>query len=152
MMEPHDGHDAARSDDAALVGKLLEAIPDLTVSYNEQLANNDELLPYVYLPDAVRALESQLNEGTLSAEDCGRLSIILEDALRSGGSARNLALLGLTGEIANSHVMSRMRHRRSLLDAIRGTLGERTKHAIAETLDSPSNAALLKASRRDSNA
>lgn len=133
-MSPADWHDNPRSADAALVANVLKAIPELADSYKDHLDDNGELLPYVYLPDAVRALEVQLQEGKLTVDSCAKLAEVMEQALSEGGSVQNLALIGLTDEIAYSHITSRRNAQRSLLDLMRNVLGERTKRAISETL------------------
>ena len=128
------------------MAEVLEAVPELVDSYNEHLNDNGELLPYVYLPDAVRTLELKLAEGKRSIDACTRLAWVIENALVSGGAARNLALLGLTDEIASAYVMSRMRGQPSLLDFMHSVLSDRAKRVIRENLDSPTASALLRAS------
>lgn len=125
---------SSRSGDDAFVARVLDAAPTLADSYREHLSDNGELLPYVYLPDAVRALELQMREGELDQETCSRFAAVIEAGLAEGGSVRNLVLLGLIDEIASCHGMSVTRSEPSLLNFMRNVFGARTADAIAETL------------------
>ena len=78
--------------------RLLEAVPELADSYAEHLSDNDELLPYHYLPDAVRALELMMHEGRLHRNARVKVAEVIEAALAEESSVRNLALLGLVEE------------------------------------------------------
>ena len=121
-------------DEVELVVRLLDAVPELADSYHEHLLDNDELLPYHYLPDAVRALELMMHQGRLTEETRSQVAALIEAALEEGGSIRNLALLGLVEEIANAHVMSVIRSYPSLLECMRDAFGPLTKEALSDDL------------------
>lgn len=124
--------------DAALVQRIVEAAPELVDSYTEYWADHNELLPYIYLPNAIRAFAARMRAGELTVNSCTNLAQVIEEALAEGGSVRNLALLGLIEEIAADHLMSRLHGQESLLDFMRDTLGDLTREAISKDLaDSP---------------
>ncbi len=121
-----------KTEDEAFVATLLSAVPELTRSYEEHLRDNDELLPYVYLPDAVRELEHLMLHDRLNADTCQRFAQITEEGLLRGGRVRNLTLIGIIEELASLHKQARDRDRRDLLHIMGGVLGARTREAIKE--------------------
>ncbi|HVR45252.1 MAG TPA: hypothetical protein VMT95_01235 [Candidatus Binatia bacterium] len=148
-MKRIDWHDDPRGEDAALVARVVQAVPELSAAYREHLDDNyQQLLPYMFLPDAVRTLQAQMMEGKLNKDACVRLGRVIEDALAQGGSVRNLALLGLTGEIAEAYLSSRMRGQPSLLEFMRDALGGHAKEAIRQELDTPTSRSILKATEQ----
>jgi hypothetical protein len=59
-----------------IVAKLLADLPELRASYEEHVANNDELLPYAYLPDAVRDVQNKMRSGLLTPKFLDRTAAV----------------------------------------------------------------------------
>jgi hypothetical protein len=105
-----------------VVAKLIEAVPELEASYKEHLTDNDELLPYVYLPDAVRDLVCQMHSKMLSDDVYDRLANAIENVLTSDPEAHDLITLGLLDEMRESELWTEVHDR----------LGPRTLGAATE--------------------
>lgn len=71
-------------DEAAFVERLLSAVPRLTGAYKSHVADNDGLLPHVFMGDVTRyaiAESKNPNSSTLAP-----LLAFLEDELNAGGA------------------------------------------------------------------
>jgi hypothetical protein len=104
----------------SIVRTLVDELPELRASYQEHMSEREGLLPYVYLPDAVRDLEAKAKAGRLPEDFVDRLATALETMLLSDPGSHNLITLGLLEELINTELWSRLKDH----------LGPRTLHAI----------------------
>lgn len=86
--------------------RLVEQVPDLRESFDSHLAERGgELVPYTYLPDAVRDLAAKSIEGALRPDTLAKLGAGIEDLLRmEHPEVRNLVGLALIEELANNAI------------------------------------------------
>ncbi|HZY96097.1 MAG TPA: hypothetical protein VFE35_03250 [Candidatus Cybelea sp.] len=94
--------------------KFTEELPELEVAYKEHLTDyEDEPLPYIFFPDAVRDVLRQMRCGTLTDSFYKRLGTRIENELPSLRSddpdTYDLIVLGLLTEIHNSDLWKPMR-------------------------------------------
>lgn len=105
-----------------MVANFIAAIPEIRPSYDEHIADNDELLPYDYLPNAIRALSQLAQGGQLNDDVYDRLADLMESTLRSEPDAIDLIALGVLEELRDSSLWQRIKDR----------LGPRTLHALED--------------------
>jgi hypothetical protein len=108
----------------AIVSTLLRAMPELEPSYREHLTDNRELLPYVFLPDAVRDAQRQMDSKMFPSDFFDRFAKAIEDALESDPESHDLIAIGLLEELKASP---------RLWEVMRNKLGRRTTEVLNET-------------------
>jgi hypothetical protein len=95
--------------DRALVKDLLERLPELKSSLDQHLAENDELLPYVFLPAAVLYLSERMLQGGLKDETLDRFADFINGAVAlKQTSSDDLVCIAVLVEIYGSVIWPRM--------------------------------------------
>ena len=111
-----------RQDQNRVVAKLLDALPELRPAYMQHIADNAEPLPYVFLADAVRYIEHELDCRNLPEHFLDRFAQAIEDALESDPDSHDLIGIGILEAIKSSTLWEKMSNR----------LGKRSLDVVSE--------------------
>jgi hypothetical protein len=95
----------------ALITRLLTEVPALKPLYDEHFALNEELLPYVFLPDLTRFVMDALVSGDGSQRcDAARVIDVLDEAMASSNEAVvNLVAVGFVESLLGEEALDRVR-------------------------------------------
>jgi hypothetical protein len=86
----------------AIVSRLLHAMPELEPSYKEHIVDNRELLPYVFLPDAIRDAQRQMDDHSLPSDFFDRFAKAIEEVLQTDPASHDLIAIGVLEELRAS--------------------------------------------------
>ena len=74
----------ARSATEAWVANLVSQVPSLARLLDQHVAQNDELLPHVFLGEVTRIVEGAMASGPSRVRDVTRILSVMEQGLGSG--------------------------------------------------------------------
>lgn len=94
----------------ALITLLVAEVPGLKLRYDEHVASNDGLLPYVFLPDVARFVMELVSGDARQRSDAARVIDVLDESMASANEkVVNLVAVGFVESLLGEEALDRVR-------------------------------------------